>query len=154
MNGIMKILCTAFIASIAIWSGSCAGNGGIKEVPGFNTLWRGISVTQIWPEANPDLLAMKFIVSVSRNNVDIWPDCVAKVEINPGDGTGWIDITDFWRDQLTGGHFFLDADRYEYTYTAPGRYSFDGRVTYTDGGVFTTGYYPDQVVVVPRGSAG
>jgi hypothetical protein len=84
-------------------------------------------------------------------------DCFTRLEINMGDGSGWVDFTSEYKAYLLkyagGGVAEGREGAYQHTYTEPGEYIVQARVEYWDSQMIYSGvppaYDPTAVVLPP-----
>jgi hypothetical protein len=98
-------------------------------------------------------MSQSYFLSIQPGMTDYVPtsSLVSLVEINPGDGSGWHDITAFYFAH-TLGTVYQDANAYwPYTFPAPGTYNVFARARYYDGEVVTSNVMP-TTVPVPAGT--
>ena len=77
------------------------------------------------------------------------PGSVTSVEVDPGDGSGWFDITDKWRNFMAAaatGSVTVTSDYTEIEYTMQGLYEMQARVEFTDGEIYSTDAYTGNVL--------
>jgi hypothetical protein len=73
-----------------------------------------------------------------------------KLELDFGDGGGWLDVTDFYRDSIMviQDYHTLEQTSIKHTYPAAGTYMVNARATYRDGELVYLGGHPDTPVAV------
>jgi hypothetical protein len=101
---------------------------------------RGVSIDILWPPGEIPAMSQSYFVIVGAGNTDNVPtnSLVNLVEIDPGDGSGWHDITAYYFAHMTGPGNWIDNGAWPYTFASPGKYFVYARARYYDGEVVTS----------------
>ena len=133
------------------------GFTGCSNANGFDTVdpvagSRGVSIDILWPPGHiPDMSQSYFIViSPGLSDYVSTSDLVTSVEIDPGDGSGWHDITSYFFEHMTGHGNWVGNGAWPITYTAPGTYHVFARARFYDGELVTS----DRLTTIIPASAG
>ena len=129
---------------------SCSGAPAIPPVTAPRAV--SLAVAQSWWAGSslmfPEYLVDErthFSVSVSIGDGDShvrYRDLATKVELDPGDGSGWLDITAGYL-----GTMGTDEPDGSHVYSEPGEYTVQAHVTYWDGEVVVSD--PRTLIVAP-----
>ena len=125
----------------------CTGSkwGGFDDPVNRNMSIRGYAVTGYYSRLGlltgraPQTIAVTAGASwgwQDENANRIGPEAITNLEIDFGDGSGWISFADEWRewDHDPPGGMYTD-NMAQHTYAKPGRYYVTARATYWDGSV-------------------
>jgi hypothetical protein len=146
---LMVIVCILIMA--AILDGCSAG--GINGPDNGYTPLRSVTLLILSHPGEIVNSTQSYYIAVCKGDSDNVPsrNLIDQVEIDPGDGTGWHDITAFYFAR-TFGTVPQDTGAYwPYTFTAPGTYNVFARARYYDGEVVTSSVMP-TTVPVPAGA--
>ena len=72
-----------------------------------------------------------------------WKDLVTRVEVNPGDGAGWLDFTEGYLSPM-----YPPYHNGTHVYNEPGNYTVQTRVTYWDAEVLLDDELGERVIKV------
>lgn len=152
------------IVAIALWQALTAcgeSRGGIPPV--FTPRDPALSVDAIGDAVVTDVgiegvapLQVALLCDAGNSDRDVYhqPDVFTKVEVDFGDGSGWVDVTtDAKTKWFKGPEYWKPENKTQHTYTTPGEFSINARLTYWDGEVVYARQDPIPVHVLPAGNA-
>ena len=123
-----------FVEASALQGGEAASGRGLTGGVGM--------VVGMVPDAG---VAVPYDSDAAHRGVD---PLMTKHEVNFGDGGGWVDVT---AEERTYDYYLGDgldpAHCAKHTYTNPGTYTIDARVTYWDGAVLYASQFGESVTV-------
>jgi hypothetical protein len=138
--GLVLIICGLFIYS------SCSAGSWTEYDLGFDQS-RDVSIDVRWPPGEIPGASQGYFLQISGGDADYvyGHDLISLVEIDPGDGTGWHDITDYYFEHMTVAPITMATSSWMYTFAAPGKYYVYARATYYDGEVVTSTVMPTTI---------
>lgn len=154
-------LCSLAVLMVAVLFAGC-GRGNPGEVPVLPQ--RGIQLDAgqmdsqtVNGATGTAPLAVHYLPTVIRGEGDTADySTVSAVEIDPGDGSGWLDVTAEWRSYMAliaAGTERTSDDLLKYTYRMQGEFAMLARVRFTDGDVHYMSEYgylePPLIRVLP-----
>jgi hypothetical protein len=148
-ENVTNYIAFTMICTVAFMLNAC-GNSEHWVDQNLSQQYRDVMVYSALPIDQPGSQTIYYAVIVSYAADDVAPDCIAKVEFDPGDGSGWIDVTETWREKWSRNLPHLETAGNPYTYLTPGHYSYKGRVLFQDGQIYTFDLAPSYATV-PRG---
>jgi hypothetical protein len=80
---------------VILCTSSCGGGGESDDIGTGYTPQRGAFLGIYPPPSGTNSLSIYFRFSVGTGLYDTIPKTVSKLEFDPGDGRGWLDVTDF-----------------------------------------------------------
>jgi hypothetical protein len=118
------------------------GNGSVMSGPDIPTM-RYIDATPWHDRSNAASLTISAYISVQQSrSKDQRANWLTKVELDFGDGAGWIDATQYYLDFLALDSPWTFETGFKHTYTVPGDYVTQARATFWDGEVvYSIGAY-------------
>jgi hypothetical protein len=142
----MKIYWIGIVIILASLLNGC-GNGSAELGP--NVLFsRHISISPYKDPAGAASLTVSAYITVQQSrSKDQRENWLTKVELDFGDGAGWIDATQYYQEFLALDSPWTFETGFKHTYTVPGDYVTQARATFWDGEVvYSIGAY---TVTVP-----
>jgi hypothetical protein len=125
---------------------SCSGGKSFGPDNGYTPL-RYVSLNILSPPGEIINSTQSYYVVVCEGESDNVPSSslVNLVEIDPGDGTGWHDITAFYFAHMIDTVPQDTGAYWPYTFPAPGTYNVFARARYYEGEVVTSNVMPTTV---------
>jgi hypothetical protein len=147
MEDVMIKICITIFVVNGLLLISCNNNSNSITFP--FALMRQAQAVLFYEPGVPNSLNVSVALEAIRGELDHRQNWYSKVEWNPGDGAGWIDITEDYRNNMEQAQTLTYAIGYKHTYAAPGTYQVQARVTYWDGEVVYS-MTSDFIVPDPR----